>query len=219
MNIYNISEEYLILMNEIEEAEGELTPELLERLEINRENFEDKMKAYKNVIDFKERNIGYAKDEIARLTARRKTHENLIKRLKLTQSNALKIFGNKSKTSKSGYNYDFDTFKASTWQLDKLDVNEDDLDDTLDELHAQLVNFKFDKINFELFPVEATFLISDKHTAQFYASVARVAKEEGIIINTIIKPNSKAILAYLLEDEDHAIKGYRLDKTDVIRLT
>ncbi len=41
MNLYNIQNEYLELMRFLEENEGELTPELEEAMQFNKESFQD----------------------------------------------------------------------------------------------------------------------------------------------------------------------------------
>ena len=48
--LYSINEEYLQLLAQIEENEGELTPELEEALAINEEQHEAKLEAYGNII-------------------------------------------------------------------------------------------------------------------------------------------------------------------------
>lgn len=50
MEIFKIAQEFLDLLNEIEELEGELTPELEERLKINAENMSSKMEGYCKLI-------------------------------------------------------------------------------------------------------------------------------------------------------------------------
>ena len=95
MNIFDISKKYLDLISEIEDNLGDLTPELEQQLDITVDNFQEKFTNYNRVIEYKNAEIGYAKDEIDRLRTRINTSNNLIKRLKSVQSNALKVFGEK----------------------------------------------------------------------------------------------------------------------------
>jgi hypothetical protein len=48
--LYNIEQEYLNLISEIEALDGELTPEIEDQLNINKEQLESKSVAYLQVI-------------------------------------------------------------------------------------------------------------------------------------------------------------------------
>lgn len=66
-SIFNIESEYLELMQEIEYAEGELTPELEERLTINKEDLEKKAVSYGYYIKTIDNDAVLVKTEIDRL--------------------------------------------------------------------------------------------------------------------------------------------------------
>lgn len=78
MEIFKIAQEFLDLLNEIEELEGELTPELEERLKINAENMSSKMEGYCKLIRWYDTQILAAKEETERL-------RKLIKRAERSQ--------------------------------------------------------------------------------------------------------------------------------------
>lgn len=78
MEIFKIAQEFLDLLNEIEELEGELTPELEERLKINAENMAKKMEGYCKLILWYDTQIIAAKEETERL-------RKLIKRAERSQ--------------------------------------------------------------------------------------------------------------------------------------
>lgn len=78
MEIFKIAQEFLDLLNEIEEIEGELTPELEERLKINAENMAKKMEGYCKLILWYDTQILAAKEETERL-------RKLIKRAERSQ--------------------------------------------------------------------------------------------------------------------------------------
>lgn len=67
MEIFKIAQEFLDLLNEIEELEGELTPELEERLKINEANMAKKMEGYCKLILWYDTQILAAKEETERL--------------------------------------------------------------------------------------------------------------------------------------------------------
>ena len=79
-NIFNIKQELLSIFNELEENDGELTPELEESLNIKQEEFKDKIKSYTNVVKMLENDIVGIKAEKARLNDLQKSKEKTIER-------------------------------------------------------------------------------------------------------------------------------------------
>ena len=91
--LYNIKEDYAVLMETIEENEGVLTDEQVEQLEINKEQLESKAVAYLEVIKKSEGFIALADDELKRLQAVKKRNKALVDTLKSNLLNAVQLFG------------------------------------------------------------------------------------------------------------------------------
>lgn len=122
-NIFNIKQELLAIFDELEENEGELTPELEEQLNIKQEEFRDKIKSYSNVVKMLENDIVDIKAEKARLNDLQKSKEKTIERLKKIMIDAVELFGD---TTKSGGKYlDFGTGKVSIRNTQVVEVEED----------------------------------------------------------------------------------------------
>lgn len=122
-NIFNIKQELLAIFDELEENEGELTPELEEQLNIKQEEFRDKIKSYSNVVKMLENDIIDIKAEKARLNDLQKSKEKTIERLKKIMIDAVELFGD---TTKSGGKYlDFGTGKVSIRNTQVVEVEED----------------------------------------------------------------------------------------------
>lgn len=85
-SIYNIQEDYLRLMDEIEQAEGELSEELENRLTINQAELETKSVSYGYVIRQFDAEVDQINKEIERLTklssAKQKAQQGLKDRIK-----------------------------------------------------------------------------------------------------------------------------------------
>ena len=114
--LYNIEQEYLTLISEIESLDGELTPEIEDQLNINKEQLESKSVAYLQVISTKE-GVNSAIDiEIKRLQALKKRNNGLVDNLKSRLLTAVTLFGN----FEIGFNK-FGTRKSSSVAVD--DVN------------------------------------------------------------------------------------------------
>lgn len=92
-NVFNIISQYDVLMAQIEELGGEITPEIASQLIINENELANKVRAYYYIIKTKESEINLAKEEQERLGDVRKVKDNLIKRLKKTVDLAVETFG------------------------------------------------------------------------------------------------------------------------------
>lgn len=125
-NIYELSQEYLSIIDELEENGGEITPELEERLSITQSNFKSKIKNYSNLIKSIEADISSIKNEKDRLTALQKSKEASIRRLEKVIISAIELFGD---TNKSGNKYiDYGTGKISVKTTETLDVDQESID-------------------------------------------------------------------------------------------
>ena len=92
-SLYEITEKQLMLTNEIEKMDGELTPEMEEMLSINEKDLEVKSIAYLSLI---KKNKSFNKDieeEIKRLQSLKSKGVNLINRLENSLLSYIKING------------------------------------------------------------------------------------------------------------------------------
>jgi hypothetical protein len=92
-SLYNIHQEYLQLASDLEEAGGELTPELESRLEIHQADAEVKLINYSNLIDILESNVSLADAQIERIQTFKKAKKAAIDRFKHNMLQALLSFG------------------------------------------------------------------------------------------------------------------------------
>lgn len=124
-NIFNIQQELFDIFNQIEENEGELTPELEKSLKITQDEFKDKIQAYTAVIKQLEVDLAAIKDEKARLDSLKKSKEKTIERLKNVMRDAIMYFGD---TSKSGTKFiDYGTGKVSLRKSESIELDDDKL--------------------------------------------------------------------------------------------
>lgn len=98
-NIFDIAREYEDILSIIEDNEGEITPEITEKLSINESELEDKLRNYKHIIDRYKYEKEYVKDEQERLRNKIASRENTIRFLKNNIVETLKIYGIKSNTN------------------------------------------------------------------------------------------------------------------------
>ena len=91
--LYDIKQEYLELINQVEEMEGELTPEIEEQLQINKNELQNKAIAYHSFILSKDSFNMQIDSEIKRLQALKKRNNSLIDNLKQRLVGAIETFG------------------------------------------------------------------------------------------------------------------------------
>jgi hypothetical protein len=120
-SIFDIQQALISVFSEIEENEGELTPELEEKLGITQEEFRSKVEAYINVIKTAKNDIELCKQESKRLRERQKVKENIIDRLSKIIIAAVEQFGD---TSKQGTKFlDYGTGRISVKNTESVELN------------------------------------------------------------------------------------------------
>ena len=92
-SIFDLEDEYISIMSDLIDLDGELTDDIIERLNINREELDEKLSKYRYMIKIYEKNIAIEDEYIAEHTAKKKRIENAIDRLKLALKTAIDVFG------------------------------------------------------------------------------------------------------------------------------
>lgn len=89
MNLYQIQKDYFILIDMLEQSDGDLTPEMEEALKINKEDFEVKLQNYRAIIKKFQDEIKAAQEEKKRIDAFIKQKNSSIDALKRSVEFAL----------------------------------------------------------------------------------------------------------------------------------
>lgn len=195
-NIFNIQEDYLKLMAEIETNDGVLDKEQEYKLKVNEEELEAKLKAYANIIKLKQGDIQLCKDEIDRLTTIKKSRESLIERLKDVIKQAVNLYGIEGKTGNR--RLDFDTIKFYTTVRDSLIIPEDfNNTDYIDDL--------------------TTVQIPSNYNKQFTDELVELLdKYSGIIYKTDVKIDKDTIKSTIESGEE--VEGCSIIKKDSVTI-
>ena len=90
--MYQIESDYLAAIEAIEQAEGEITPDMETALAINQVELEVKASNYAMFILEKRGEIQTIDDELKRLTQRKKSINSITQRLEDSIANAMKIY-------------------------------------------------------------------------------------------------------------------------------
>ena len=91
-SIYKIQSEYQLLINQVINNDGEITPELETALTINKEQLQSKSIDYSYVIKQLDSDCEQIDAELKRLQQLKKVRTNLAERLKDTISNAMNLY-------------------------------------------------------------------------------------------------------------------------------
>jgi hypothetical protein len=149
MNIFNLTEEFLSLISEIEDNEGELTPELEERLEVNQNNFESKLRNYRYVVLMLNSDINLIDDEVSRLLKLKESKSKTIDRLKNVMLQSTILLGEDGKSGNKKLN--FSDFKL--WTVNKQSVEIDE-NEVLDNKYLKLTVSNINGSNMQLIKKE-----------------------------------------------------------------
>lgn len=122
-NIYDIADDYIAVIAEIENNDGELTEDLEQRLQIAEDELEEKLRAYRSVIKQNESFVDYNKDEIKRLRDRNKSFDNTKERLCKYIIPALHMFG--KQTASGNFSVKYPDFSVSTRLSESVSINTD----------------------------------------------------------------------------------------------
>lgn len=123
MNIFEISQELLRLFDQIEEQDGEITPDIEQELFVREEELEHKLKSFAWKISLIKGEIQVIKDEIDRLNKIKESKIKLEERLREIVKNTVIMFGETGKTGNKKIKYD--TLNLYTVNKDKVDLDEE----------------------------------------------------------------------------------------------
>ena len=126
MNLFEISNDFRMLLDNIEECDGEITPEIEEALTITEENGRKKIDDYVKAIKAVESDIEACKLEKKRIAEVQERKQRLLDKLKSVVTNYVSEFGN---TTKNGGRYiDCPTYKVSVRNSDSCEINNEFID-------------------------------------------------------------------------------------------
>lgn len=92
LSLFKIEQEYVVLMDQLLENGGEVTPEISEQLKINEQNLTTKGTNFGFVIKELEGEVDLIDSEIKRLSALKSSRNKAVDRLKEMLSTAMKLY-------------------------------------------------------------------------------------------------------------------------------
>lgn len=196
--LFKISEEYLQLISDLEEAEGVLTPELENRLQFRQEDLEIATVSSVNLINMLDSNIKAAETEITRIEAFITRKQKVRDNLKHSLLQALLLFGKEDKNGVKRLSYN--TVELSTRKSKSIEI--------IDE---NLIPNEFKKIDVTINNISITELtilktILDEGAGYYYLNLMKAVSK---ISKTELKPEIEKIQPLYEEEISNNETAYK----------
>lgn len=197
-SIFDIDRELYSLYDEIEEAGGEITPEIEEKLELNGQEMTNKVKSITNYINKLKADILAIKSETDRLAKLKKSKENTIKGLTNVILFAIKKYGTEDKKGKKWI--DWGTGKVSIRKSESIEVDDKKVENLIDVLKTTIINGIYTNTLHQSSSIDSQSILDAAiHNAQIEGDITNSEVEvedmDDIIVNVTI-PVTMAKLLY-----------------------
>lgn len=137
-SIFDIDKELYALYDEIEEAGGEITPEIEEKLELNGQEMTNKVKSITNYINKLKADILAIKSETDRLAKLKKSKDNTITGLTNLVLFAIRNYGTEDKKGKKWI--DWGTGRVGIRKSTSVELDDKKIENLVDVLKTTVVN-------------------------------------------------------------------------------
>ena len=175
-SIFDIDRELYALYDEIEEAGGEITEEMKEKLGLNGQEMTNKVKSITNFINKLKADILAIKSETDRLAKLKKSKENTVTGLTNLVLFAIKNYGTEDKKGKKWI--DWGTGKVGVRKSVSVEVDDKKIENLVDVLKTTIVNGIYTNTLHQADSIDADAILD---------AAINIAKTEGEIANTEVE--------------------------------
>ena len=136
MNIFEIQTNLQNIFKEIEDNDGEITPELMAELDSAECTLKEKVEGYTSYIKTLENDVNLIDAEVARLKKLKETKKKIIDKLKAILIEVIQAYG---ETKKNGVKYiDYNTGTVSLRKSTSVQLNDGLLDDVIYQINENI---------------------------------------------------------------------------------
>ena len=197
-SIFEIDKELYALYDEIEEAGGEITPEIEEKLELNGQEMTNKVKSITNYINKLKADLLAIKSETDRLAKLKKSKENIIAGLTKLVLFAINKYGTEDKKGKKWF--DWGTGSVGIRKSTSVELDDKKIENLVDVLKTTVVNGIYTNTLHQSSSIDSQSLLDAAiHNAQIEGDITNSEVEvedmDDIIVNVTI-PVTMAKLLY-----------------------
>jgi len=196
-SIFDIDRELYTLYYDIEEAGGEITPEIEEKLELNGQELTNKVKSITNYINKLKADILAIKSETDRLAKLKKSKDNTITGLTNLVLFAIRHYGKEDKKGKKWI--DWGTGKVGIRKSVSVELNDKKIENLVDVLKTTVVNGIYSNTLHQADGIDANAILDAAlHNAQIEGEISNAEVDiedmDDVIINVTIPVSMSNLL-------------------------
>lgn len=203
-SIFKIDKELYALYDEIEEAGGEITPEIEEKLELNGQEMTNKVKSITNYINKLKADLLAIKSETDRLAKLKKSKDNTIKGLTNIVLFAIKKYGKEDKSGKKWI--DWGTGKVTIRKSESVELDDKKIEHLIDALKTTVVNGIYTNTLHQSSSIDANAIIDAAiHNAQIEGEITNSEVEVEDMDDIIVNVTIPVSMANLLQGDGYML--------------
>ena len=196
-SIFEIDKELYALYDEIEEAGGEITPEIEEKLELNGQEMTNKVKSITNYINKLKADLLAIKSETDRLAKLKKSKENIIAGLTKLVLFAINKYGTEDKKGKKWF--DWGTGRVGIRKSTSVELDDKKIENLIDVLKTTVVNGIYTNTLHQSSSIDSQSLLdAAMHNAQIEGDITNSEVEvedmDDVIVNVTIPVSMSNLL-------------------------
>ena len=203
-SIFEIDKELYALYDEIEEAGGEITPEIEEKLELNGQEMTNKVKSITNYINKLKADLLAIKSETDRLAKLKKSKENIIAGLTKLVLFAINKYGTEDKKGKKWF--DWGTGKVGIRKSTSVELDDKKIDNLVDVLKTTVVNGIYTNTLHQSSSIDSQSLLDAAiHNAQIEGDITNSEVEVEDMDDIIVNVTIPVTMAKLLQGDGYML--------------
>lgn len=203
-SIFNIDKELYALYDEIEEAGGEITPEMKKKLELNGQEMTNKVKNITNYINKLKADLLAIKSETDRLAKLKKSKDNIITGLTNLVLFAIKNYGTEDKKGKKWI--DWGTGKVGIRKSVSVELNDKKIENLVDVLKTTVVNGIYTNALHQADSIDANSILDAAlHNAQIEGEITNPEVDIEDMDDVIINVTIPVSMANLLQGDGYML--------------
>ena len=203
-SIFEIDKELYALYDEIEEAGGEITPEIEEKLELNGQEMTNKVKSITNYINKLKADILAIKSETDRLAKLKKSKENIIAGLTKLVLFAINKYGTEDKKGKKWF--DWGTGRVGVRKSTSVELDDKKIEYLVDALKTTVVNGIYTNTLHQSSSIDSQSLLDAAiHNAQIEGDITNSEVEVEDMDDIIVNVTIPVSMANLLQGDGYSL--------------
>lgn len=203
-SIFDIDIELYALYEEIEEAGGEITPEMEKKLELNGQEMTNKVKSITNFINKLKADLLAIKSETDRLAKLKKSKENTITGLTNLVLFAIRNYGTEDKKGKKWI--DWGTGKVGVRKSTTVELDDKKIENLVDVLKTTVVNGIYTNTLHQADSIDANAILDAAlHNAQIEGEITNAEVEVEDMDDVIVNITIPVSMSNLLQGDGYSL--------------